>query len=133
MPDLSACRLLGYQRDELVGKTIMDIIAPEEVPRLFAVREALLVPGRVERAEWIHKRKDGSFFPGEVSANILPDGRCQAFVRDISERKRIEDERQVFVSLLDNSSDFIGIAIRTESQSTYSRNQGIGHRGERGG
>jgi PAS domain S-box-containing protein len=106
----SACRMLGYQREELVGKTIMDIIAPEEVPRLFAVRQALLVPGRVERAEWTHKRKDGSLLPVEVSANILPDRRWQAFVRDISARKRVEDERQVFVSLLDNSSDFIGIA-----------------------
>ena len=28
--------------------------------------------------------------PVEVSSNILPDGRWQAFVRDISERKRIE-------------------------------------------
>src|SRR5262249_7323524 len=34
----------------------------------------------------------------------------QAFVRDISERKRIEDERQVFVSFLENCADFIGIA-----------------------
>jgi PAS domain S-box-containing protein len=32
--------------------------------------------------------------PVEVSSNILPDGRWQAFVRDISERKRIEDERE---------------------------------------
>ena len=51
--------------------------------------------------------------PSRCSANILPDGRWQAFVRDISERKRIEDVRQVFVSLLDNSSDFIGIADPT--------------------
>ena len=29
---------------------------------------------------------------------------------DITARKRLEDERQVFVALLDNSSDFIGIA-----------------------
>ena len=55
-------------------------------------------------------RKDGTFVPVEVSSNILPDGRWQAFVRDISERKRFEDERQVFVSFLENSSDFIGIA-----------------------
>ena len=48
-----------------------------------------------------------------MSANILPGGRWQAFARDISERKRIGDERQVFVSLLDNSSDFIGIADPT--------------------
>jgi PAS domain S-box-containing protein len=48
--------------------------------------------------------------PVEVSSNILPDGRWQAFMRDISERKRVEDERKVFVSFLENSSDFIGIA-----------------------
>ena len=48
-----------------------------------------------------------------MSSNILPDGRWQAFARDITERRRIEDERQVFVSLLENSSDFIGIADPT--------------------
>src|SRR6186997_1257283 len=32
----AACRLLGYDRDELVGMTILDIIPPEDVPRLFA-------------------------------------------------------------------------------------------------
>jgi PAS domain S-box-containing protein len=46
----------------------------------------------------------------EVSAKILADGRWQAFVRDVTDRKRREDERRVFVSLLENSSDFIGIA-----------------------
>ena len=106
----AACRMLGYERDELVGKTILDIIPPEDAPRLAAVRAALLVPGQVHRAEWTQKRKDGTSVPVEVSSNILPDGRWQAFVRDITERRRIEDERQVFVSLLENSSDFIGIA-----------------------
>jgi PAS domain S-box-containing protein len=106
----AACRLLGYSRDELMSKTIFDVIPEEDASRLEAVREKLLVPGRAERAEWIHKRKDGTFVPLEVSANILPDGRWQAFARDISERKRIEDERQVFVSFLENSSDFIGVA-----------------------
>jgi PAS domain S-box-containing protein len=74
------------------------------------VRTKLLEPGQVEKGEWIHVRKDGTFVPVEVSANILSDGRWQAFVRDISERRRIEDERQVFVSFLENSPDFIGIA-----------------------
>jgi PAS domain S-box-containing protein len=106
----SACQMLGYERSELVGKTIMDIIPPEDAPRLASVREALLVPGRTDLGEWTHRRKDGSLVPVEVSANILPDGRWQAFARDISARRRIEDERQVYVSLLENSSDFIGIA-----------------------
>jgi PAS domain S-box-containing protein len=106
----AACRSLGYTRDELLGMTIFDVIPEGDAARLKAVRDQLLVPGRVERAEWLHKRKDGSLVPFEVSANILPGGRWQAFTRDISERKRIEDERQVFVSFLENSSDFIGIA-----------------------
>src|SRR5688572_15707722 len=30
----AACRLLGYDRDELIGMSIRDIIPPEDVPRL---------------------------------------------------------------------------------------------------
>ena len=106
----AACRLLDYERDELVGKTIFDVIPPEDADRLTAVKAELLEPTNVNKADWTMRRKDGTLVPVEVSANIIPDGRWQAFIRDISERRRIEDERQVFVSLLDNSSDFIGIA-----------------------
>jgi PAS domain S-box-containing protein len=106
----AACRLLGYEREELVGKTVFDVIPPEDAARLTAVEAKLLDPTNVEKAEWTLKRKDGTLVPVEVSSNIIPDGRWQAFVRDISERKRVEDLRQVIVSLLDNSSDFIGVA-----------------------
>jgi PAS domain S-box-containing protein len=90
----AACVMLGYDRNELVGKTIFDIIPAEDAPRLRAVRAELLTPGRAHRAEWTQIRKDGSFVPVEVSSSILPDGRWQAFVRDISERKHIEGERE---------------------------------------
>jgi PAS domain S-box-containing protein len=86
----AACRLLGYERDELIGKTLFDIIPAEDADRLRAVRADLLLPGRVNTAEWTQQRKDGTFVPVEVSSNILPDGRWQAFVRDVSERKRVE-------------------------------------------
>src|SRR5688572_15951960 len=109
----AACRLLGYDRDELLGMTIFDIIPAEDAARLEATRRDLLVPGATIQNEWRLKRKDGTLVPVEASANILGDGRWQAFVRDITERKRVEDLRQVFVSLLDNSVDFIGIADPT--------------------
>ena len=109
----AACRLVGYQREELLGMTIFDLIPPEDVARLEATRSQLLVPGATIHNEWRLKRKDGTFVPVDVSANILADGRWQAFVRDITERKQVEDQRQVFVSLLDNSIDFIGIADPT--------------------
>ena len=109
----AACRLVGYERDELITKTIFDIIPPEDAERLRTTRSELLKPGTTIKSEWKLLRKDGTAVPVEVSANILPDGRWQAFIRDITERKRIEDLRQVFVSLLDNSVDFIGIADPT--------------------
>jgi PAS domain-containing protein len=84
--------MLGYEREDLVGKTIFDIIPAEDAPRLKAVMAELLVPGRVDRTEWTQIRKDGTFVPVEVSSNILPDGRWRAFVRDITERKRLEQE-----------------------------------------
>ena len=86
----AACRLLGYDRDELIGQTIFDIIPAEDADRLRALRADLLLPDRVNTAEWTHKRKDGTLVPVEVSSNILPDGRWQAFVRDVSERKLVE-------------------------------------------
>jgi len=90
----AACRLLHYERRELLAKTIFDVIPREDAGRLRAERAQLLVPGRVSKAEWSLRRRDGSFVPVEVSANILHDGRWQAFVRDVSERKRIAEERE---------------------------------------
>ena len=90
----AACKLLGYERDELIGMTIMDIVAPGEAARLEAEKRDLMVPGRVSKAEWTLRRKDGSLVPTEVSANILPEGRWQAFVRDITEARRVREERE---------------------------------------
>jgi PAS domain S-box-containing protein len=86
----AACQMLGYGREELVGKTIVDLIPPGEVPRLAAAREYLLASGRATVSEWTLRREDGVFLPVEVSAKILPDGRWQAFAHDISARKRAE-------------------------------------------
>jgi PAS domain S-box-containing protein len=109
----AACRLLGYDRDELIGKNIVDIISPEDVRRLAATREYLLSPGTVQVAEWTQLRKDGTAVSVEVSSKILPDGRWQAFVRDISERKRIEralqESEERFRLTIDEAP--IGIAL----------------------
>jgi PAS domain S-box-containing protein len=85
----AGCRLLGYPRDEIVGKTIVDLRRPEDVQRLWDSLEVQLA-GVVELGEWKLRRKDGSLVSTEVTAKVLPDGRWQAFVRDISERVELE-------------------------------------------
>ena len=88
----AACRMLGFSREELLGKTIVDLIPDVDRERLWRTREELLMGG-VRVDEWTLVRKDGAAVPVEVSAKILRDGRWQAIVRDISERKRAEEER----------------------------------------
>ena len=90
----AACRILGRSREELLGRTISDLIRPGQEARLAEDRELMLRTGGVQVGEWELKRGDGSFVPVEVSAGILPDGRWQAFVRDISERRRAEDAQR---------------------------------------
>ena len=67
--------------------------AEEDLPR-FAEHKASLFGGNVELGEWTIRRKDGTRFPVEVSAKLLPDGRWQAIVRDITDRKQLERELQ---------------------------------------
>ncbi len=86
----AACRMLGYTRQELLGKTIADIIPPEDLPRLNDARETLRSGDRVQVAEWTLRRKDGTSLPVEVSAKVHRDGRWVAFVRDLSETRRNE-------------------------------------------
>ncbi len=89
----SACRFLGYERDELICKQLVDIIPPEELPRLVEFKASLLT-GNTHVGEWTILRKDGTPVSVEVSTKTLPDGRRQAFIRDITERKRAEKERE---------------------------------------
>lgn len=90
--NLAACRLLGYSRGDLLQRNYSEVIAETDVPRLWRARDAML-NGGVSVEEWPLVTRDGSILTTEISAALLPDGRWQAFVRDITERKRLEAER----------------------------------------
>ncbi|HEX9582177.1 MAG TPA: PAS domain S-box protein [Gemmatimonadales bacterium] len=88
-----ACELTGYTREELLRLTNADTYVPEERGEA-AARLAVLRKG--EPVTWERRllRKDGSTVMAEFSGSMLPDGRFQGFVRDITERKRVERELQ---------------------------------------
>jgi PAS domain S-box-containing protein len=88
----AACALYGYSREEFLGKTFADL-APEEAERERFVREVPRVPGRVHVGEWQVKRRDATLLAVEASTKVLPDGRWLIFIRDITERRRAEGER----------------------------------------
>ena len=84
----------GYTRDELIGMEASKIRAEQQAPLLKGQMEESLAKGGVVY-ETMHRRKDGSAFPVEISARpIVIDGRQyqQGIVRDITERKKYEQE-----------------------------------------
>ena len=89
-----ACRNLGYRPEELKNMTIMDIdpaISFEDWHDLWQKRCA----ESEITFETVHRRKDGTTFPVEITANYLEfEGQrfSITFVRDITAQK--EDEKQ---------------------------------------
>jgi PAS domain S-box-containing protein len=89
-----ACSDLGYSREELLSLTIYDITSFGD-SLLLRVNNELQDSGSTV-FECIHQRKDGSRFPVEVSIKQVQLDRLYrvCVVRDITERKRAEEELQ---------------------------------------
>ena len=91
----AACKHLGYSRDELLGLTIQDI-NPGSNKKSWAKFWKRLRKEKVLHFEDSHLKKDGTTILAEVTANFI-EFKGQEFVvgimRDISERKRNEEER----------------------------------------
>jgi PAS domain S-box-containing protein len=102
--------LLGYTRSELIGKSVVDLVAPQS--RAF-VEEAHRT-GMQGPYEHIALRKDGTILTVEVRARFLNSRNRElrvAAIRDISEQKKseeaLENDRNLLRTLIDNLPDLI--------------------------
>lgn len=97
---------LGYAKEEMVGKSISQFNAPESAGKVGARLSELQDKGRVV-TEAAHLRADGSVLPVEVNSRLVElDGQQRVFsiVRDISERKRMDEALRLTQFALDNLS-----------------------------
>ena len=90
-----AAELLGYTREEITQRSIHDLSADVEKNRLAV--EQLSHDGYVPQFESLYRRKDGSTVPTEVYLELVRDTNgapinVQSVVRDITQRKQIEDQ-----------------------------------------
>ena len=94
----AACRSLGYSRDELLEMTVLDFTVGGDAARFEQDAFWDKAPiGRAVSLEHELRRKDGSTFPVEISVTpIFLDGHrvLLGIARDISERRRAEEERE---------------------------------------
>ncbi|NPU93132.1 MAG: EAL domain-containing protein [Gammaproteobacteria bacterium] len=86
-------RRSGYSRDQLLTMRVSDLEALHAPAVIAANIRRLATEGAIQ-FESMHRASDGSLWPVEIKAVMLAgeDGRFFAFMRDLSERKRAEEE-----------------------------------------
>jgi PAS domain S-box-containing protein len=87
----SASRMLGYTHGELIGRRAADIVEPAELAHLGPLLGTIKTDSDYRR-EWQLRRKDDSLFTADVTATRLPDGNLLGVIRDITTRKRAEED-----------------------------------------
>ncbi|MBU1809166.1 MAG: PAS domain S-box protein [Candidatus Omnitrophica bacterium] len=104
------CRMSGYSAQELLAMSVTDLDALETSDETAAHIQKVMTQGE-DRFESRHRRKDGSIFDVEISAqHRSPYGwRFVAFLRDITKRKRSEEESRVKDAAIASSINAIAI------------------------
>jgi PAS domain S-box-containing protein len=87
------CRMSGYSVQELLAMRIADLEAVEDASVTAERIHKIMAQGQ-DRFESKHRRKDGSVFDIEASVQYRPDegGQIVAFIQDISEHKKLEEQ-----------------------------------------
>jgi two-component system cell cycle sensor histidine kinase/response regulator CckA len=109
----------GYSREELLRMTLFDIRPPEDMPSLLEIL-ALPRQGRPKHRIARHRRKDGSVFDAEVTAQDLQYAQHPATlveIRDITEQRRTQARAIEYARLLhavaDGTSDAVFVKDRS--------------------
>lgn len=91
----SACRMLGYTRDELSGLHASDLLVESETPHVDSALRKLRA-NQDHHREWRIRRKDGSVFLADVVATGLTDGTLLGLIHDLTaEKLALQHEHEI--------------------------------------
>lgn len=101
----SYTKMSGYSRDDLLQMKITDIDNGSKDAVLERIQEIKQSGGRLFLAK--HKRKNGVSYDVEINATYWPGGggRFFAFIRDVTERKRREDQLRQAATVFANTTE----------------------------
>ncbi|MEP7163419.1 MAG: PAS domain S-box protein [Ferruginibacter sp.] len=105
----SACRILGYSKEELLNMSSAEILFHEKDAKGLPSRYSDLISGKSSILETSLKRKDGSILTVESNSKMLPDGRFIGIVRDLTERKKadkaLRESEERYRALVENAPE----------------------------
>ena len=87
----SFCKQFGYTKEEMLKSNISLVMDPVSLAK-DPVRFDLLMQGIPVFRERKMVRKDGTIIEVEANVKMLPDGRILAIARDITDRKKADNE-----------------------------------------
>ncbi len=101
-------KYFGYQtEDELLGKTWRVIYDDNEIKRI----EESLFPMLMQTGKWqgetLGRRKDGTAINQEITLTTLPNGGMICIMRDITQRKLVENERAQLAMVARNTTNAV--------------------------
>ncbi len=111
----TASAMFGFSREELLVKRNWELSAEPDATRL-ATRDAKAVFGQVIIVPLRHlRRKDGTLFQAEITGRSFLWRNRPVFIaaiRDITERKKADEEKARLAAIVESSSDaIIGLSL----------------------
>ncbi len=106
------CDMTGYSAAELLTMRFGPLFE-EETTGVQTIEE-LLSKGGSNSIEKVLLRKDGRHIYVELTSKKMPDGTLQCFMRDVSARKTMEQERLDFQAHMNNMAVEVSIAEERE-------------------
>ena len=93
-----AAAMLGHTADEMVGKSVLEFVVPEDWEEMERCAGRLIAGETMPTVERHFRHKDGHTVIGEVNATLVYDENDQpshvhSIVRDITRRKAVEGTR----------------------------------------
>jgi PAS domain S-box-containing protein len=102
----AACRITGYSKDELLKMSISDMLQKEHLEGSLADFKAIAIHG-LFKADLSFTHKSGTSRWWAIAAVKLTETRFLCFIKDITERKRTEEELESSLDQLHQLTQYI--------------------------
>ncbi|MCK5004036.1 MAG: PAS domain S-box protein [Candidatus Aminicenantes bacterium] len=115
-----AADLLGYSVEEIVGQPISNFTKPGEKRESQKIKKLLLAGQAIPIYERTFVKKDGTEFPAEINIAMVKDSfgnftHYQSIVRDITERKKADSQREATLEALRKSEEQLRLITENTS------------------